>query len=410
MSRVQKFKKKRSLLKSVFYREISTNDESEEEVEPNEDGLNYRYSIITALVISGLFYILKLLVGLEKKLFIDSQYNFNTMWNISLYIGEAMLFSAFFPVGIFLVHFVLYFVSASNISKKKLKNSYSRAVFYLIYCIISTVCLIPAFAFSYYGNEWVSLIILLFLAIIIVALIPLVIKKITKEKRLRKGYTIYLSIGFIFLLLLICKPYFKDMIPSLTTDKNLYYSSKDRIVLATFEGDAVAAFLCPFKRCLDDKDRGILLYGYRQSAEISRSTFVVNLSDPNITTGTHKIKVYYQSGLRRLGKVLDDDDWYKNSVSREFHYIFDGQTNDERQDYFMKYIYRMGNELQRDDSNYLEIKKQIDSFVKVMEQNNYYISDDITTNEVIILQRMLPDQIKEIFNELVYDLVFYLDT
>jgi hypothetical protein len=408
MSRVQKFKKNSTFLKSLFYRRNNGNDESEEETEPSEDGLNYRYSIITVLVISGLLYVFKILVGLEKKLFIDSQFSFNLMWNISLYIGEAMLFSAFFPVGIFLVHFVLYFVSASNITKKRLKNSYSRAVFYLIYCTILTICLIPAFSISYYGNQWALLVISLLSSILLVFLIPLILKKITKEKRLIKGYSIYFAIGFIFLLLLLFRPYLKDMIPSLTTDKNIYYSSEDRVVQATFEGNVVGAFLCPYNRCLDDTDRGILLRGYSQSSDISRSIYVINLADPNITTGTHKIKVYYQPGFRSLGKVLDDDDWYKNSVTREFHYIFNGQTKDDRKDYLMKYIYRMKNELQRDDPNYLEIHKQIENFLTVMEKNNYYISEDITANEVVKLQKSLPDPIKEIFSELVYDLVFYL--
>lgn len=73
----------------------------------------------------------------------------------------------------------------------------------------------------------------------------------------------------------------------------------------------------------------------------------------------------------------------------------------------MKYINRMKMKLNRDDRNYLKLNEEILKFVTVMEQTDYYISEDINMNEVRTLQRILPDPVKSIFSDLVYDLVFY---
>lgn len=414
MSRVEKFKTK-SFMKNIFFNGAKENNNVPiDETFPSKEKINYIYSIITALVVSGLLYILKLLVGLEKQLFIDSQYKLNEIWNLSLYIGEAMFISAFIPVGIFMITFVFYFVSSSNISMKKLENSYSRAIFYLIYCTLFTLCIIPAFVLAYYGENSTSIFFQIVSAILVSVFIPQkIIRTVTKEQTLRKGYFIYLFFGLVFLLILITKPLFKDMVPSLTVEKSIYFSSEDKIVLATFEGNAIEGFLCPVNKCLDKPDEGILLDSYLQAGVASRSTFIVNLSDPNITTGTYEIRVYYQSdlpiigGSRRADQQLDNKKWYENSISRKFHYIFDGQTTDDRKQYFMKYINRMKMNLKRDDPDYLKLNEEILKFVTVMEQNEYYISEDIDMNEVRTLLGILPDPVEEIFGDLVSDLVFY---
>lgn len=417
MSRVEKFKKKPNLFKRIFSKDTPKEEESTEEIVSSEDKLNFRYSIITATVVSGLLYILKLLVGLEKQLFFDSLYKFNEIWNLSLYIGEAMFYSAFIPVGFFIINFVFYFVSASNISRKRLEIWYSRSVFYLIYCTFFTLSLIPVFSLSLSGNNSVIMIFIFISAFIVVVFIPhIIIKMITKEQKLRRGYYIYLLIGYIILLIISNQSYFKEMIPTLILDKSIYYSSEDKIVLATFEGNAIGGFLCKINTCLDNPDKGILLNNYHQNGDPSKSTFVVNLSDPNITSGTYEIRVYYQSVFVNLvsktlkGPNQDDKVLYKNSISRGFHYIFDGQSNNDRKQYFMKYINRMRMELKRDNASYLKLNNAILEFVTIMKQNDYYISEDMMINEVNTLQNILPNTIKEIFDELIYDLVFYVNS
>jgi len=62
------------------------------------------------LVVSGLVYLLKMLNGLEKHIFFDSQFGLIGTWNTAMRMGEATFLSAFLLVGIFVIHFIIYFV------------------------------------------------------------------------------------------------------------------------------------------------------------------------------------------------------------------------------------------------------------------------------------------------------------
>ena len=417
MSRVEKYKRKKWFFHKDKQKNIS--EAASEEALPIEGKLNYQYSIITILVVTGLLYILNLLTQLEKQLFMDSQYNFYVIWNIILHIGEAMFISALIPVGIFVISFIFYFVPNSNYSFRKLEISYSRAIIYLIYCLICTLSLIPAFVLTYIEINQTILISLLVLVSLIIVVIPLfIIKRITKEPALQKGYFKYLIVGLLILILFITKPFYQDLIPSLTLDRNIYYSSEDKTVLATFEGNAIGGFLCPRYNCLDNPDEGILLDSYHDSADPSKTTFVVDLTDPAITAGTFEIKVYYQSMLSFSGSKIeiskealasDNKSWYQKSLTRDFHYVFDGETPEERKQYYMKYMNRINSTLTRDHPDLPKINEALHSFTNVMEQSNFYISEDIVKNEVKQLQDILPEHAKEILAELQTDSVFRID-
>lgn len=416
MSRVEAHKRKKWF--SHNEKQNNNSDAASEEALPINGRLNYQYSIITILVVTGLLLVLKLLTRLEKQLFWDSQYNFYELWNMILNIGEAMFISALIPVGIFIISFIFYFVPNSNFTFKRLEISYSRAIIYLIYCLICTLSLIPAFVLIYFDMNQTFIIPLIVVVSLVIVIFPLfIIKRITKEPALQKGYIKYLLVGLVILISFIAKPYYKDLFPSLTLDRNIYYSSEDTTVLATFEGKAIGGFLCPRYGCSDNPDEGILLERYNDSADPSKTTFIVDLTDPEITAGTYEIKVYYRSKLSFSGNKiefssedlsLDDNSWYQKSLTRNIHYVFDGKTPEERKQYYMKYMNRINMTITRDNPDLPLMNEALRTFTNVMEQSNFYISEDILNNEIKKLNDILPKPANEILLDLQSDSVFHI--
>ncbi|MFD0672658.1 hypothetical protein [Cohnella sp. GCM10027633] len=407
MSRVDIYKKKRILpwgLKKHKNDLIENGGAKQVSIDTNSslaenDKLNFKYSIITILVVSSLVYILKLLSGLEKQLFLDSQYDFISRWNFILHFGEAMFISAFIPVGVFIINFVFYFVPNSTITTRKLEIAYSRVIFYLMYCILCVLIIIPVIVINTSKNLQVYSI--LFYSSLIATVPIIIIKKVTRESFLHRGYIKYLVVGYIILIIFSLKSFYYDYFPSLRLEKGIYYSSVDKTALATFNGNASGGFLCPLYQCDKDTSNGILLDRFDE--DTSKTTFIINLTDPRITSGTYEVIVHYYNSIQFSDQKQTNND---KKLSRKLQYVFDGETADERKQYFMKFIYRIIWNNSRDNPNYHKIITALNDFSSLIEKNNFYISNEIAKNEAKVISNMLPEQSKKIFHDLIRDTVY----
>lgn len=373
---------------------------------PSKEKLNHWYTILTVLITAGLWLAMKFLRRLEQDPHLDSQFALFLSWNRVVYFAEAMVLSSFLPAAHFILRYMLYFLPSSRITLCHLERAYGRAVIYPLFCLLVWAVLLPFAAFQYAQDRQTAEFYLLsaLAAGFLLLALPFAVRRfVTKDVALLKGYPIFAAAALLAWFGLANQASYYDAFPSLRMEKELYYSASDKTAIATFKGTNVVAYLCKKDLCRDKTQiaQGILLNRYRGA---SQTRIIVDLTDPRITSGSYEVRVFYRTGESGPANA----DLHRLSVARTFQYIFNGETKEQRNQYWNKYYIRMKAGMTVEEWNRPELQEALSRFTARFEALNFYMNEELAGNEFAQVKKLLPDPAREILEEFQYDLVFHL--